>query len=179
MLDQPHVGEVGAVIRKGAVNCPAPAPGPPAPTPGPTAPIPQSWAVREQEATQEVSIGLRDDPIQPLVIRANGGECVTIHYTNNADGGDFGLHIDGLAYDAANSGDGIGRNTLDAPKKGESRTYTYWVPLDPTLEGAHYLRPGVGFRDFVNHGLFGALVVEPPGSVYLDPNAVDEAHAQL
>ena len=135
-------------------------------------------AVREQEATQEVSIGLRDDPIQPLVIRANGGECLTINYTNNADGGDFGLHIDGLAFDAANSGDGIGRNTFDAPKKGESRTYTYWVPLDPTLEGAHYLRPGVGFRDFVNHGLFGALVVEPPGSVYLDPNAVDEAHAK-
>ena len=48
-------GEVGAVIRKGAVNCPAPAPGPPAPTPGPTAPIPQSWAVREQEANMYIA----------------------------------------------------------------------------------------------------------------------------
>ena len=34
-----------------------------------------------------VSIGLREDAIQPLVIRANEGDCVQINFTNNATGG--------------------------------------------------------------------------------------------
>ena len=135
-------------------------------------------AVRTQERSQKVSIGLRNDPIQPLVIRANQGDCVTITYTNNANGGDFGLHIDGLAFDVAQGSNPIGQNPGSNPARGNSRTYTYYVPNDDSLEGAHYLSPGPGFRDYVNHGLFGALVVEPPGSTYLDPNAVDEARAQ-
>ena len=102
-------------------------------------------AVRAEEATQKVSIGLRDDPIQPLIIRANEGECLTINYTNNADGGDFGVHVDGLAFDVASSGDAIGNNAASGVSKGLSRTYTYYVPNDKTLEGAHYLHPGPGF----------------------------------
>jgi len=135
-------------------------------------------AVRAEEASQQVSIGLRADPIQPLVIRANEGECLTIHYTNSADGGDFGMHVDGLAFDAASSGDAIGRNAGSAVAKGQSADYTYYVPTDRNLEGAHYVHPGPGLRNLVNHGLFGSVVVEPPGSTYLDPNAVDESHAQ-
>ena len=34
-----------------------------------------------------------------LVIRANEGDCVEITVTNNASGGKYGLHIDGLPYD--------------------------------------------------------------------------------
>ncbi|MDT4962857.1 MAG: hypothetical protein QOF87_2504 [Pseudonocardiales bacterium] len=134
-------------------------------------------AVRTEEASQKVSIGLRDDAIQPLVIRVNEGDCLSINYTNSSDGGDFGVHVDGLAFDVASSGDAVGRNPASSVAKGQSATYNYFVPNDPTLEGAHYLHPGPGFRDLVNHGLFGAVVVEPPGSTYLDPNAVDEAHA--
>ncbi|MEP7177801.1 MAG: multicopper oxidase domain-containing protein, partial [Pseudonocardiales bacterium] len=133
-------------------------------------------AVRAQEASQKVSIGLRADPIQPLVIRVNEGQCLSINYTNSADGGDFGVHVDGLAFDVASSGDAVGRNPASSVAKGQSATYNYFVPNDPTLEGAHYLHPGAGFRDLVNHGLFGSVVVEPPGSTYLDPNAIDEAH---
>ena len=136
-------------------------------------------AVRAEEATQKVSIGLRADPIQPLVIRVNEGECLAIHYTNSADGGSFGAHVDGLSFDTASSGDSVGRNPDSSVAKGSSADYRYYVPADRTLEGAHYLHPGPGYRDLVNHGLFGAVVVEPPGSTYLDPNAVDEAHATV
>ena len=134
--------------------------------------------VRNEEKTQHVSIGLRDDPIQPLVIRANGGDCVTIRYKNNASGAAFGLHIDGLAYTSDDSGDAIGRNAPSNPSTGQTETYTYYVPNDRRLEGSHYMHPGPGFRDFINHGLFGGLVVEPPGSTYLDPNAQDESSAE-
>jgi hypothetical protein len=39
-------------------------------------------AVRAEEASQQVSSGLGDDPIQPLVIRAHEGDCVTVNLTN-------------------------------------------------------------------------------------------------
>ena len=126
-------------------------------------------AVRAEEQSRHVSIGLKDnDPIQPLVVRANLGDCVEINFTNNASGGDYGAHIDGLAFNVDSSGDNIGENDPSAVARGSSRTYRFWVPRDPDLEGAHYLRPGPGFRDQVGHGLFGSLSVEPAGSTYRD-----------
>jgi hypothetical protein len=115
-----------------------------------------------------VSIGLREDPIQPLVLRANQGDCIEIKFTNNATGGPFGIHIDGVSFTTASSGDAIGRNARSDVGLGASRTYRYFVPNDDTLEGAHYMRPGPGNRQAVAHGLFGVLAVEPPGSSYLN-----------
>ena len=120
--------------------------------------------------SQKVSIGLRDDAIQPLVIRANEGDCVAIKFTNTATGGDFGLHIDGLEFNASSSGDGIGANPSSAVARGSSTTYRFAIPKDARLEGGHYMHPGPGNRAAVNHGLFGALVVEPPGSTYWHPS---------
>jgi manganese oxidase len=45
-------------------------------------------AVRAQEQSGQVSFGLGTDPIQPLVIRAHEGDCVTINFTNRTT---FGL----------------------------------------------------------------------------------------
>ena len=120
--------------------------------------------VRAEEASRQVSVGLAEDPIQPLVIRANEGECITIHFENKAAGGDYGLHIDGLSYGAGDSGDAVGRNPSS---EGGVQDYTYWIPVDRALEGAHYMHPGPGYRDAVDHGLFGVLSVEPPGSQFL------------
>ncbi len=134
-------------------------------------------AVRAQEAAgpSSLSIGLRDDPIQPLAIRANMGDCVVINFTNNASAAigstnsSYGMHIDGLAFQTDSSGDAIGNNPSSAVAPGDTVTYTYWIPNDPTLEGAHYIHPGPGNRQAVAHGLFGTLNVEPPGSVYRNP----------
>src|SRR5262249_9657559 len=51
-------------------------------------------AVRSEESSQQVSTGLREDPIQPLVIRGNLGECVTINFTNRTT---QGLNASGAA----------------------------------------------------------------------------------
>jgi FtsP/CotA-like multicopper oxidase with cupredoxin domain len=112
--------------------------------------------------------GLRGDAIQPLVIRANEGECVEITFKNRASG-TFGIHIDGLVFLDGSSGDAVGGNPHTAIARGEDTTYRWFIPNDPRLEGAHYMSPGPGNRAAVSHGLFGALVVEPPGSVYKDP----------
>ncbi|MEA2157558.1 MAG: hypothetical protein QOE11_3698, partial [Solirubrobacteraceae bacterium] len=84
----------------------------------------QLAAVRAEEQSRHVSIGLKDnDPIEPLIVRANLGDCVEIHFTNNATGGDYGAHIDGLAFNVDSSGDNIGNNDASAVAKGASRTY--------------------------------------------------------
>jgi FtsP/CotA-like multicopper oxidase with cupredoxin domain len=118
-----------------------------------------------------VSIGLHGgDAIQPLVIRANEGDCVTINFTNNASGGSYGIHIDGLTFASGSSGDAVGNNASSQVAQGGTASYTYYIPNDPNLEGAHYLHPGASNRAAVNHGLFGTLVVEPPNSAYYDNN---------
>ena len=118
-------------------------------------------AIRAEETSREVSLGLRDDPIQPLVIRANEGDCVQINLTNKASGGTYGMHIDGLPYDRA--GDKVGKNFSGEVPSGQSAVFRYMVPNDKALEGAHYISPGAGHRDGIDHGLFGVLSVEPPG----------------
>jgi hypothetical protein len=123
-------------------------------------------AARAQERSRHVSLGLRADPIQPLVIRANLGDCVQITFRNRASGGEYGIHIDGVAFDVASSGDAVGQNTSSSAAAGETRTYRFWVPRDAEFEGAHYIRPGPGARQAVAHGLFGALSVQPAGSTY-------------
>jgi FtsP/CotA-like multicopper oxidase with cupredoxin domain len=129
----------------------------------------QIAAVRAQEQSRKVSIGLRDDAIQPLVIRANMGDCVEIAFANAATGGDFGLHIDGLGFTVESSGDLVGKNVSSQAAPGASRVYRYLVPSDAAAEGARHIHPGPGNRDAMSHGLFGSLVVEPPGSEYLSP----------
>ncbi|MDX6232847.1 MAG: hypothetical protein QOH68_1847, partial [Nocardioidaceae bacterium] len=134
----------------------------------------QIAAVRAQAASQKVSIGLRDDPIQPLVIRANEGDCVQISFTNTATGGIFGMHIDGLEFTKASSGDKVGSNLASGVALGQTATYRFAIPNDPRLEGAHYVHPGPGYRAAVDHGLFGTLMVEPPGSTYWNASTPDK-----
>ncbi|NYI46603.1 FtsP/CotA-like multicopper oxidase with cupredoxin domain [Nocardioides aromaticivorans] len=123
-------------------------------------------AIRQQEQSQQVSIGLRDDPIQPLVIRANEGDCVAITFTNHASRGAVGMHIDGLKFAVSSSGDQVGGNPSSAADPGDTVTYRFAVPDDRRAEGGHHIHPGPGMRAAVDHGLFGSLVVEPPGSTY-------------
>src|SRR3954468_19610955 len=123
-------------------------------------------AIRAEEASQHVSLGLGDDPIQPLVIRANEGDCISVTYTNSATGGDFGLHIDGVEYDSDSSGDTLGTNASSSVPRGTSKTYRFAIPDDARAEGGHYIRPGPGYRAAVNHGRFGSLIIKPPGSTY-------------
>lgn len=143
---------------------------------------------KDDPAAAKVSIGLAQDAIQPLVIRARLGECVVVNLTNklvNAPRSGFGLpvvtqpggvppvsvDVAGVAYDAA-AGDGgqpVGNNpstALAAP--GETRQYRYY--LDPLGgEGAKVMRSGGESTQLTAHGLFGTLIAERPGSHWFDP----------
>ena len=116
-------------------------------------------AIRAEEKSQQVSIGLRDDPIQPLVVRANLGDCVTFTFTNNATGGEL-RHAHRRAVVHHRLLRRRGRHEPAAPARPPAapRSTSSTCPHDPTLEGAHYIHPGPGNRAAVDHGLFGALV---------------------
>ncbi|HSR69552.1 MAG TPA: multicopper oxidase domain-containing protein [Acidobacteriota bacterium] len=128
--------------------------------------------VRAQEAAplpDRVTTGLRQDPIQPLVIRANLGECLVLNFTNRLTDGPASIHILGLAHDADNAGGEVGENpnTFAAPNGGQI-TYRVPMPTDPDAERSYYFHDHGASRQRINHGLFGAVVAEPEGSTYVD-----------
>lgn len=130
-----------------------------------------------------VTPGLRKDPIQPLVIRANLGDCVRIKLTNKitSDLHPVSLHVLGLSHTVLNASGAIGNNTPSyALNGGPTVTYEIPIPKDPRAERAyHFADHGAGtstlnvpprnnFRERQEVGLFGALVIEPEGATYLD-----------
>lgn len=128
-----------------------------------------------------VTPGLRKDPIQPLVIRGNLGDCVRIHFTNSlTDGKPASIHILGLSHTVANAGSAVGNNPPSYANPGQTVTYEVPIPKDPSAERAYFFHDhGAGvsplnvggrvdWRVRQGMGLFGALVAEPAGSTYLD-----------
>jgi len=105
---------------------------------------------------------------QPLVIRANVGDTVRIHFTNEIDRR-ASLHVHKAFYRAADSaGTDAGHNPDTTIASGESITYTWEIPNEEWAEGIYYFYSHADPRYQVAHGLFGALIVEPAGSRYRD-----------
>lgn len=129
--------------------------------------------VRAQEAKphpDRVSIGLRDDPIQPLVIRANIGDMVVINFTNRLSQGRAGIHFIGFPFNPATSaGSEVGENEDTLVDKDETITYQFYVPDRLNMEGSYVFNSLGDMRQSQAHGLFGVLNVEPKGSTYLNP----------
>ncbi|MBI2907205.1 MAG: multicopper oxidase domain-containing protein [Chloroflexi bacterium] len=131
-------------------------------------------AVRERAAKplpERASIGLRDDPIQPLVIRANIGDTVVINFTNRLRSGRASMHIHGLPRDPKTSaGSNLGLNPDTTVAPGQSIKYTWFIPDKRNMEGAYVFNSmGDDMRQQQAHGLFGVFNVEPKGSTYLNP----------
>ena len=134
-----------------------------------------------------LSNGLQDDPLQPLVIRANLGDCVTINLRNDLTNGydvnlqgytqnvvpNVSIHISGLSQTIANYGGEVGNdaNSFSSPSANDhNHTVTYSIFVDPAIgEGAHLFHSHGEERELEVHGLFGALVAEPTGSQWFDP----------
>lgn len=149
-------------------------------------------AVGSDGSGTKVSNGLGQDPIQPLVLRARLGECVQINFTNRltdaAKGGpgftgqplftqpggvpSVSIEPVGVSYDAAGGagGQAVGNNPTNVMvPPGGSRTYRFF--LDPLMgEGARVFRSGGDSTQLTLHGLFGAIIAEPAGSTWLDPD---------
>ncbi|QEH38563.1 hypothetical protein OJF2_71660 [Aquisphaera giovannonii] len=124
---------------------------------------------------------------EPLVLRANAGDLIRVKLTNRialpgANGGRqrAGLHPQLLSYDVTTSDGFNGGNnanqTAEAP--GDSVSYTWYAgEIDaagngrPVEFGAVNLTPSdpasSPSESQANHGLFGALVIEPEGATWV------------
>jgi len=127
-------------------------------------------AARSTNAESAVSAGLQGDAIQPLILRVNQGECLRLTLRNALDEREpASLHLHGSSLHLANSGaPAIATNPEAMAQPGEIVTYEWWVAADEP-EGAHYFHSHGNDRFQTGHGLFGAVIVEPKGSIYLDP----------
>ena len=130
----------------------------------------QNRSARADQAEPAVTIGLQGDAIQPLTIRVNQGECFQVTLRNAMDNGEpVSLHLHGSSLHLAGSGaPAIATNAEAVVTSGETVTYRWMVDEDEP-EGTHYFHSHGNTRQQTSHGLFGALIVEPKGSVYLDP----------
>lgn len=141
--------------------------------------------VREEEARNRaaragggepaVTPGLQGDALQPLVLRVNQGECLRVDLTNGLeDDAPVSFHVHGAALTLWDDGvPALAREPSAAAGPGETVRYAWWVEPDEP-EGTHYVHSHGDPRAQTGHGLFGSVVVEPAGSVHLDPRTGSE-----
>lgn len=108
--------------------------------------------------------------VRPLVLRGCLGDTVKVELHNDISGRWVGPHLIGPGYDVrSDDGSDVGMNNHSLVGPGGTRTYTWLCKNEgvfPFHDGGNYS----GGEDGTNvHGLFGALVVEPKGSVWRDP----------
>ncbi len=130
----------------------------------------QNRAARLDQADPGVSVGLQGDAIQPLTLRVNQGDCLLVTLRNAlANGEAASLHIHGSSLHMAESGTpAVATNLETIALSGASVTYEWMVEADQP-EGTHYFHSHGDQREQTSHGLFGAVIVEPGGSLHLDP----------
>jgi manganese oxidase len=130
----------------------------------------RNMAAREVENDPgAVSNGLQTDTIQPLTIRGNQGDCIIITLRNDIeDEDDTSIHIHGSSMIVQSTGQAATAANPDSMVPyGETQVFEWYI-LPDEQEGAHMFHSHVG-RDMSSLGLIGAFMVEPQGSVYLDP----------
>ncbi len=106
----------------------------------------------------------------PLTLHVNVGDCIKINLTNELVEGRVSFHADNLAYNPlTDQGINVGNNPGDQTiGPGEKKSYTFYAHPEIGENAAlvqDFGNPITHHRD----GLFGAIVIGPKGSSYLDP----------
>ncbi|WP_227015724.1 multicopper oxidase domain-containing protein [Haloarcula sp. JP-L23] len=119
--------------------------------------------------------------IEPLVIRANEGGTIQIRFVNHLDR-HASMHQTALPYDVQTSdGMAVGLNPDTTAPPGETVQYRW----EATHTGTHFFYDGANQAvdsadeppqeaNLLSRGLFGAIVVEPEGATWTDPETGGE-----
>ncbi|QDT79651.1 Multicopper oxidase [Gimesia maris] len=136
---------------------------------------------------------LADEPkvpvltVEPLIIRANCGDTLVIDFTNRLDvnrssgASTANLIVEGATYNTGDVGH-VGENCVEPVAAGNNNPqlrYVIKIGNERATEGTYYFHSKpIDSKDLngslhrmktqASHGLFGALIVEPKGSKYLD-----------
>ncbi|MEO5632217.1 MAG: multicopper oxidase domain-containing protein, partial [Nitrospiraceae bacterium] len=115
-----------------------------------------------------VSNGLQGDVIQPLVIRANQGDCLKLTLHNEIPEEPTNLVINGSSMVVAATGKPATPSNPEGTVASGGQQSFEWYIKPETQEGVRFFRSHASREQF-NQGLIGMLVVEPRGSRYLSP----------
>lgn len=111
------------------------------------------------------------DLVQPLVIRAHQGDIVEITFKNELCFS-ASMNVKGLPYEVQNSdGAFVGDNESSLAAPGKTICYRWYAQAQGAF---HFSDLGNALSSEIGsniHGLFGAIVVEAPGSTWTDPQS--------
>ncbi|HWT24366.1 MAG TPA: multicopper oxidase domain-containing protein, partial [Solirubrobacteraceae bacterium] len=123
---------------------------------------------------------MADNPnlTQPLVIRANVGDCVTVKLRNDIEGRRVGMRVDGLVQHDPKTSDGaaVGNNPDSSVAAGQEIAYTWYADREgeaPIVDAAN-LDTAAADHSSVQRGLYGALVVHPKDSKWTNPRTGED-----
>ncbi|MCI0426840.1 MAG: multicopper oxidase domain-containing protein, partial [Nitrospiraceae bacterium] len=115
--------------------------------------------------------GVQAQWIQPLVFRGNQGDCIKIKLSNKLEegGGPVSLHIHGSSMVVSATGAAATTTNPDSIVEEKKTGDFEWYIHPTTQEGVRQFHTYAQDRELTVMGLFGAFVVEPRGSSYLEP----------
>ena len=141
------------------------------------------YVLKEDEA--EIRQKVRESPdlpvaeVRPLVIRANAGDCVDIVFENQLDFA-ASMHIQGVQYNVLNSdGTAAGFNPSSVAQPGQVIRYRWFADREGIFMFSDLGNPVSNETGSNAHGLWGALLVEAPGSTWTDPVTGGEINSGL
>jgi len=129
-------------------------------------------AAREKEGYDPGAVipGVQAQWIQPLVIRANQGDCLKVKLQNKLEGGeDVSLHIHGSSMVVSATGKPATTTNSESIVEKDKSVDLEWYIHPNTQEGGRQFHSFSNDRELTVMGLFGTFVVEPKGSEYLEP----------
>lgn len=117
------------------------------------------------------------EEVQPLVLRVNLGDTVKICFRNQLNRR-LSIHVQGLSYDVMTSdGNSTGFNTDSTTNR--EIIYTWYADTEGVFL-FHDMADARSSEEATNiHGLFGAVIVEPPGAKWFDPQTGEEIESGL
>jgi FtsP/CotA-like multicopper oxidase with cupredoxin domain len=116
-----------------------------------------------------VTTGLQGDYIQPLAIRANQGDCLKITLRNQMEIESGSFHVNGGSMVMSATGKAATTSNPETVVEPGNSMEMEWYIHPQTQEGVRRFHSYSNARELTVMGLFGALIVEPAGSKYLDP----------
>lgn len=115
--------------------------------------------------------------VQPLVLRANVGDKIMVSFSHSLNRA-LSIHVQGLRYDVQTSdGAGVGFNR-DSTTRSQI-LYTWYADREGVYSFQDMGDTGSSEEGTNVHGLFGAIIVEAPESVWLDPETGAELESGL
>lgn len=133
----------------------------------------QMYALRDR--ADAILTAVKDSPllpvkeVEPLVIRANLGDCIHVTFRNRLKV-PASMHIQGVRQDVLTSdGSMVGNNPASVAMPGHTIQYRWYAEHEGIFMFSDLGDPRAGEHTSNALGLWGALIVEPPGATWTDP----------